>query len=343
MEKQRGVLAAGSPIHRQQFSQTRTDVGCTGVGKTQCAGRTRRCAVTAAHAQKRVRPDLVAQRADRVGRTDVEAARAAGLGVAAVRAELLVVLHVARLLELAHHLHQPHRRLRLLQRVSARREIAEGLFGHAQQWLRGQVEHQIELLGTRRRGAAKVDRTDRAAGFHAGTVRLAAREVDLVGEIDRLLRARPDAGVAAGAGLQINRVDLIPLDFELAQVALNRARQPRPNRVATGRRQFGAAGRRDQDADCQAVGELLGPRNRCLGRSDDQHLALGRVGRNGDRLRIGQVRQRQQRSNLRGRRRTFGRPSGRLADVDELQLRRCAGTGRQFREKRGLLRARDRA
>ncbi len=288
VEQQRGVLAAGPAIDRQEPAQARPDVGDAGVGKAQRARRTGRCAVAATHAQERVRPDLVAERDDGLGRAGIDAAGAAGLGVATVRAELLFVLHIARLLELAHHLRQPHGRLRLLQRIGARRQVAERLFGHSHQRLRGQVEHQVELLGARRRGAAKVDRTDRSTGLHARPVRLAAREIHLVRQVDRLLRTRPDAGVAAGAGLEIDRVDLLPLDLELAQIPLHGTRHPRPHRVATRRRQFRAARGRDEDGDRQAVGQLLGPRDRRLGRTDDQHFALRRVRDNRDRLRLRQ-------------------------------------------------------
>ena len=77
------------------------------------------------------------------------------------------------------------------------------------------------VLGACRLGPVEVDRANRSAGFHTGAMRLAAREIDLVGEVDRILWTGLDARVAASTDLKIDRIDLLPLDFELAQIPLH--------------------------------------------------------------------------------------------------------------------------
>jgi len=46
----------------------------------------------------------------------------------------------------------------------------------------------------------------------------ALAEVDLVSEVDRVLRARVDAGIASRAHIQIDRIILLPFDLERAEV-----------------------------------------------------------------------------------------------------------------------------
>src|SRR5438445_735101 len=86
----------------------------------------------------------------------------------------------------------------------------------------GKIEHHVEALSPLAIGALEVDRTDSTASFHALAVRLALVHVDLVGEVDRLLRAGVDAGVAARADLQIDRVVLLPGNLERAEMAFHR-------------------------------------------------------------------------------------------------------------------------
>ena len=62
-----------------------------------------------------------------------------------------------------------------------------------------EIEDCIELLDANDLLAIKIDRPDGAARDHARPVVTAAVKVDLVGEIDGLFRAGPDAGVARAA------------------------------------------------------------------------------------------------------------------------------------------------
>src|SRR5438034_3878845 len=180
----------------------------------------------------RVDLDVIAVGRDRSSRAHVDALAAADFAGAAVRAYLRVVGEEPRLLELADHLRKLCRRERLLEGVAARRHVALGRLRGLDRRLARQVEHHVEALASRAIDAIEVDGADRAAGFHALAVRLALFHVDLVREVDRLFGAGVDAGVAARADFQIDRVDLLPGDLERAEIALPRLHFSGPNRVA---------------------------------------------------------------------------------------------------------------
>ena len=82
------------------------------VGVGHRAARAGRRAGAAALAQVRIDLHLLADRDDRLGRARVDAARAAPLAAASVRADLGVVIEVLRLLELAAHLRAASRAVR---------------------------------------------------------------------------------------------------------------------------------------------------------------------------------------------------------------------------------------
>ena len=101
VEQHAGVLAARVAIDRQQRLQPRAEVRHARIGVGHRARRADRRAAAAARAQVRLDLDLVAVGADRAGRADVEALRAAGLARAAVRADALVVVRRSAASELA--------------------------------------------------------------------------------------------------------------------------------------------------------------------------------------------------------------------------------------------------
>jgi hypothetical protein len=170
----------------------------------------------------RIDLDVIAVGGNGPGRAHVEALRAAGLGGAAVGADSRVVGEESGLLELAHHLAELRSCERLLERVTPRGEVALRRLRSADQRLRGQVEHHVEALPPHAVHAIEIDRADRPAGLHALAVRFALVEIDLVGEIDRLLGAGADAGVAARAYFEVDRVRLLPGELEGSEVALER-------------------------------------------------------------------------------------------------------------------------
>ena len=167
-----------------------------------------------------------------LGRTDVDALGTSHLPRPAVSADPLLVHEELRLLELADQPRKLGCRQRLLERIAAWREIALRLLRHLQDRLRREVENQIEALAPRAVGALEVDRLHRPARRHALAVRLALVEIDLVGEVDRLLRTGADTGVAAGADLEVDRILLLPLDLERAEPALDRLHFARPDGIA---------------------------------------------------------------------------------------------------------------
>src|SRR6266516_1818448 len=291
----------------------------------------------------RVDLDVIAVGRDRSSRAHVDALIAADFAGTAVRAYLLVISEEPRFLELADHLRKLCRRERLLKRVAARSQVALGSLRGLDRRLARQVEHHVEALASRAFDALEVYGADRAAGFHALAVRPALVHVDLVREVDRLFRAGVDAGVAARADLQIDRVVLLPGDFERAEIAFDRLHFSGPHRVAPLDGQLSAAPRSEQYVDVELLGELLGPGNRRVGRPDDQQLAARLVRDAGDWFSLGQIGKRKHRRDLGGRLRAFLRPARVLADVDELDVRGGARLIRQLREQRRFLRARDHA
>src|SRR5450759_1087783 len=95
-------------------------------------------------------------------------------------------------------------------------------------------------LSLRARSAREeVDGADVAAGLDAGAVRLAFGQIDLVAEVDRLLRAGMNAGITARAHFQVDCVGLLPTDLERAEIAADRLQLARPDRVAAHRRKLG--------------------------------------------------------------------------------------------------------
>jgi hypothetical protein len=108
---------------------------------------------------------------------------------------------------------------RLRGRVGARMPVALRRLVHRERGLALQIEHEVERFLARRLrcSAVEVDRADGAAGDHALAVIAAEVEVDLVAGVDRLLGAGAQAGVAARAEVQIDRIFLHPLRAELAQ------------------------------------------------------------------------------------------------------------------------------
>ena len=260
-----------------------------------------------------------------------------------MRAYLLVVRKEPRLLEFADHLRKLCRGERLLERIVAGREIALRRLGRLDERIARKVEHHVETLAARAIGAIEVDGADSSAGLHALAVRLAFVHVDLIGEIYRLFRAGVNAGVAARADFQIDRVVLLPGDLERAEIAFHRLYFSGPYRVAPLRGQLSAAPRGEQHVDVELLGEFLGPGNRRFGRSDDQEFAARLVKDSGHRLGLGQIGERKQRRDLGSRFRAFLRPPRMLTDVDEFDVRAGARPIRQLREQWRFLRAGDHA
>ncbi len=205
-------------------------------------------------------------------------------------ADLFLVFKELRFLEFTDELHQLLRGERLLQRIATGSEISLGRLGRPDQRLAGQIEDHVEGIAALRLLALEVDGADRATGFHALAVCLAFVEIDLVGEIDRLLGANADAGVATRAGFEIDRVRLFPLDLERAEISGHSARFSGKHRVTAHRGKlvvFG--GPRHQNADRKLFREAVGPlQRRCPG-TDDQQAPAGLVGNHRHRFGLGQI------------------------------------------------------
>ena len=100
----------------------------------------------------------------------------------------------------------------------------------------------------------EVDRASGLAGPHAVAVALASAQVDLVAEVDRALGAGVDAGIAAGAQVEVYRVARLPLQLESAQPAGQPGQSTAVHRVAMGLGQR-ATGAVDQQAEVELVGQ----------------------------------------------------------------------------------------
>ena len=169
-----------------------------------------------------------------------------------------------------------------------------------------QVEHGVEARAPRRVAAVEVDRADGAAGGDACAVVLAAIEIDLEIPRDRVLGARGDAGVAARADVEVDRVFLRPLRVERAEPAFERdSRAGDDGKVARGR-QLGVARRlRREHGDGQPGDSASAQRSAASSGPDDQQLPFRLVADARHRLRVGQRRGGQQRGDLRRRARTL--------------------------------------
>ena len=97
--------------------------------------------------------DVIARRADRAARADIDAGVAALAPRAAVGADLLAIAEEARLVELADQHRELARGERLLERIVARREIALRQLVQPEQRLAREIEHQVEALVARGIGA----------------------------------------------------------------------------------------------------------------------------------------------------------------------------------------------
>ena len=272
MDQQAGLLAAGLAISCEQGLDTQSEVSHARISVAHGAGRTNAGARAAAHAQMRLDLDVIAVGADRRGRADVDAPRAASDFGAAVGADFFLVGEEFRLFELADHLRELARRLRLLERVPAGGQITLRRLVHSEQRCRPEIEHQVKTFIAAHLAALEIDRPDFPARPDTLAVRLAFLQIDLIAVVDRMLGARSDARVAAGAGIEIDRIDLVPDNLERAEITGELVHLPAEHRVtAFGRQLAPAIGH--QDANAELPGELLGPREGSRAGTDDQQLA----------------------------------------------------------------------
>ncbi|MNM98809.1 hypothetical protein D3C81_1113490 [compost metagenome] len=277
-----------------------------------------------------------------------------------MRAQGFLVAEEFRFLELAHQARQRQCQCLLPRRIGAGMQVALRRLVHAEGGLVAQVEDQVEaaLHGALR--PVEVDGCGRAAGAHAVAVRAAARQVDLIAEIDRIFGAGVDAGIAARAQVQVDRVAAsragFPAGLEGAEPAGKRGQPSTMDRIGAPERLRGSAlarrAARQQYRDLELQGrEPFGPGQRALRRAQHQHRAVGAVVDHGHRLGFGQRGHRQQRGDLgiggpRIAPRAL-RPAAGLADIDEADRRghhwppvlALGGLRGDFGKQRALLRA----
>ena len=108
--------------------------------------------------------------------------------------------------------------------VGAGMEVALRRLVHRERRLGAQVEHQVEGVGVARRGARSKSIAPAASHTRTQSRWLVQRvEVDLVAEVDRALGADGDAGVAARAQVEVDRVAALPFGLERAEPAATAA------------------------------------------------------------------------------------------------------------------------
>ena len=179
-------------------------------GRPWCRRRSRRTGAARRRCRRRWCGPWRGVAADRLGRADLDAGVAADLLVAAVGADLLLVVEELRLLELADALAQLEHRVEQRRRRRRRGSSpAAAGAGRSAARRRGRARGRsvsVTACGSR----CEVDRAGGLADAHAVAVAGALREVDLVAEVDRLLRADGDAGIAARAQVEVDRVGAGP-------------------------------------------------------------------------------------------------------------------------------------
>ena len=167
----------------------------------------------------RLDDDVIAVGANRRGRADVDALRAAFLFRTAVRANRRLVVEELRLFEFAFQRRDFSSGPRLGRSIVARREIPLRGVTAGEPRFAAQIEHRIEIRLPFRIASIEVDRTDRSAGGHALPVIATALEIDLIAPVDRVLRTGANACVAPGAYVEVDRVVLRPFSVERAEPA----------------------------------------------------------------------------------------------------------------------------
>ena len=186
-----------------------------------------------------------------------------------------------------------------------------------------QVEHRVEARAARRVAAVEIDRTDGAASDHAGAVVLAAIEIDL--EVPRRSHARGRRSRRRCSACRHRGRSGFP-------ASTARRTRPASHRAASvGRKRRGSCAlpadpSRTSDCVDSTVTDNAGEsasaqlQRRCE-RADDQQLSFRLVADRRHGLGVRQRGSREQRCDLGRAPRRFGRPSGRLADVDEADRR----------------------
>ena len=220
-------------------------------------------------------------------------------------------------------------------------EVALRLGVHGEGGRLAQVEHEVEVFGHLLRRAVEVDGARSVTHAHAVAVALAGVEVDLVAEVDGAFGAGLDAGIAAGAEVQIDGVAAVPFGVKRAEPALQAEQSPGKGGAAVGLRDGARAG---QHGDVELVfqhrcGALGGG-----GVTQHQHSAARAVADGGHRFCRGQLRGGDERRDLRRGHFGVARPAAGFANVDEVDgpLLHAGGTLRllvKFEEQAAFLRA----
>jgi hypothetical protein len=342
VQQQACVATAGGGIGLEQRAHASRRVRNGRIGVCHGARRAHRRAGAAAHAQMRFDFDVISFSPNRLGRAHVDAARAARLLRPTVSADRGVVGEIPGLFELARQRGELRDGLRLRDRVGTRAQVALRRLMHAQLRHALQVEHEIEALLALRLATLEVDGADDAASRDTSAVRMAALGVDLIAPVDRILRTGTDAGVAACAQVQIDRVFLRPFDFEGAQPAGDARRLARKDgEIALGR-QLGLRPRSGREhRDTELGRKHARPVQRCVQRSHDQQLTVRLVRDGRHRIGIGQGRRGQQGGDLRRRCVRLLRPAAGFANVYEANGLRAATLLRGIAEQPRLLHASD--
>ena len=235
-----------------------------------------RGATAATGTQRGIDDDAVLHAANCRGGANVDTFAASGLALTMMRATRLTIFQITRPLEFADHAEQAARGLALFQRISTRSQIAIGQMRQTDQRLAREIENQIEAFLTHRGigggvEARKIDGTNVATGLDAIAMLRAACGVVQHAGVDHLhgtFRARPHAGTAADAAIQIDRRSMPPAHVEGTQMPAHMHLAAIPHGEFTARRQPGIV--RDERGNIEVVHQTLRPVERGSGGADDE-------------------------------------------------------------------------
>ena len=330
MQQQRGIFAAAARIGAEQGLELDALIAGARIGIGQGTSGADRGAGAAAHAQIGIDLDLLtaAVAADGRRRADVDAGMAAGFFIAAVGAQFLFVDKKLGLLKLTHQRTQFHQRLGV-PAIPAQVALGQGMLGEGRRG--AQVKHQIKRFAGGLGLPAEINRTRHLARRDAGPVRLTQVQVNLVIQADGSFRARHQAGIATCAQVQINRVAAQPLELKGAQPASQRLNLATEHRVTPllGGAQVPRALR--EQGDVKFIRQQFGGTFGGAQLANDQQAPGALVRDGGHRLRLRQMRRRQQGRNFRAGLGGITAPATGLADVHEMNWRdRALGLLRQL-------------
>ena len=146
--------------------------------------------------------------------------------IAAVSAKVILVFKKLGLLKHAHHGAQLQHGLNQLASVAACVQVTLGRRVLCKGWGFTQIKHHVECCLGFARLSGKINRSYRVAGCHTVPMGFAARQINLITQVNCAFRADGNTGVATGTHVQVDRVCASPGGLKSTQTSSERHQLP---------------------------------------------------------------------------------------------------------------------